>query len=219
MGLDGVELVMEFEETFGVELEDEEVTKTTTPRMVCDLIYSKLKDKDEHSCQTQRAFYMLRKIFVTMFNLERKQVRPDMPFRNLIPKNQEKDRWEQIKTAIAAKQWPILERPLWMTRLLIAVGLVMVGAVICFGGLALGILLLLFYTITTFLLTRPFEICIQPCYQTVRDLIPYTLTSEKLKWSREGVSIFVKQIVIEQLGLDESEYTEDSRFVEDLHMD
>lgn len=154
-----------------------------------------------------------------MFNLERKQVRPDMPFRKLIPKAQEKDIWEQIKTTIAAKQWPGLERPLWLTRLLIAFGIVIVGAVICFGGLALGMLLLILYTITAFLLTRPFEVCIQPCYQTVRDLILYTLTSERLKWSREGISIFVKQIVTEQLGLDESEYTEDSRFVEDFNMD
>ena len=44
MGLDSVELVMEFEETFGVELTDEEVVKTTTPREVGDLVFSKLKD-------------------------------------------------------------------------------------------------------------------------------------------------------------------------------
>jgi acyl carrier protein len=38
MGLDGVELVMSFEEAFGIELKDEEVTETRTPRMVIDLI-------------------------------------------------------------------------------------------------------------------------------------------------------------------------------------
>jgi acyl carrier protein len=36
MGLDSVELVMEFEEAFGIELKDEEVTKIVTPRMVID---------------------------------------------------------------------------------------------------------------------------------------------------------------------------------------
>ena len=34
MGLDGVELVMALEESFGVELKDDEVVKAVTPRMV-----------------------------------------------------------------------------------------------------------------------------------------------------------------------------------------
>ena len=50
MGLDGVELVMEFEEEFGVELKDEEVVDLLTPRLVIDLIYSKLKNLDEQIC-------------------------------------------------------------------------------------------------------------------------------------------------------------------------
>lgn len=47
MGLEIVELILDLEETFGVELKDEEVIEATIPRMICDLIYSKLKDKDE----------------------------------------------------------------------------------------------------------------------------------------------------------------------------
>ncbi len=60
MGLDGVELVMEF----GIELKDEEAVELETPRMVVDLICSKLKNIDEHTCQTQHSFYILRNAFV-----------------------------------------------------------------------------------------------------------------------------------------------------------
>ncbi len=79
--------------------------------------------------------------------------------------------------------------------------------------------LILLYIIAADWLTRSFEVCIPSCYQSIRDLIPYALTSGRLKWTREGVSIFVKQIVMEQLGLDESDYTEDSRFIEDFNLD
>jgi len=41
MGLDSVELVITFEEAFGIELKDGEVAETITPRMVIDLIFSK----------------------------------------------------------------------------------------------------------------------------------------------------------------------------------
>src|SRR3990170_8243586 len=99
MGLDGIELVMEFEEAFGVELKDEEVTKTVTPRMVIDLIFSKLKMADERVCRSQRAFYMVRKVLVQTFGLERKSITPDLRFRDCIPKTREKEAWEQIRAA------------------------------------------------------------------------------------------------------------------------
>lgn len=236
MGLDGVELVMEFEEEFGIELKDEEAVETETPRMVVDLIYSKLKNIDEHTCQTQRTFYILRKAFVKMFELERKSITPDMRFRSLIDKSKEKEIWEQIRIAIAARRWPEFIRPLWMSRVLIAAGFaifivtfctvifysVRVGLVDAQGittAAFLGILPVIPFAIIAARLTRPWKIYIPPEFKSIRDLIPYAVTSDRIKWDREVVSIRVKQIVMEQLGLEESYYTEDSRFIEDFNMD
>ncbi len=86
MGLDSVELVMEFEEAFGVELKDEEVTRIVTPRAVIDLIFSKLKTAGESICRSQRAFYTIRRVLITAFGLERNAVTPDLRFRDWIPK-------------------------------------------------------------------------------------------------------------------------------------
>lgn len=61
MGLDGVELVMELEEAFGVELEDEALVELTTPRKAIDLILSRLETVQENMCLSQRAFYLLRR--------------------------------------------------------------------------------------------------------------------------------------------------------------
>jgi acyl carrier protein/uncharacterized membrane protein len=243
MGLEAVELVMELEEAFGVRLEAGEFSGSPTPRMIGDLIFSKLESTKERSCSSQRAFYLLRRMFISTFSLERKTVTPDMPFRNLIPKARERELWQQMKDVIAARQWPALERPLWMSRSLLVVALVIVGLVICasiyssintgehaisstisamMGGLIRGIVFVMILAVPSLvvvdLLTRSFRVCIPSRFQSIRDLIPYALTSERLKWTREGVSIVIKRIVMEQFGIKESEYTEDSRFIEDFGM-
>ncbi|MBN2314118.1 MAG: hypothetical protein JXM79_09325 [Sedimentisphaerales bacterium] len=225
MGLDSVELVMEFEETFGVELKDQEVVNIYTPRMVGDLIYSKLKATEEGVCQSQRAFYMLRKAFLEMFAVERKSITPDMRFRYLIPKSQEKEVWERLRAAISARSWPSLVLHLRMSRLLIAVGL----AIVCMSifvtifisllGFVGGIVIAFVFLWITNKLTPPYRNCISSQFTTIRDLVPYAITSDNMTWTREQVSSRVKHIVMEQLGVKESNYTEDSRFVEDFGMD
>lgn len=47
MGLDGVEMVMAFENYFGVELENKQCANATTPRLLGDLIFSKLQATDD----------------------------------------------------------------------------------------------------------------------------------------------------------------------------
>lgn len=211
MGLDGVELVMEFEEEFGVELKDEEVVDTVTPRMVIDLICSKLKNIDERTCQTQRTFYILRKAFVKMFGLERKSITPDMPFRNLIEKSKGKKVWEQIRIAVEARDWPGLIRPLWMSRTLIIAGFALFCVMFCtaiysqlrvglndlhgiISAAIFGILLVVPYTIIAVIITNPWKICIPPEFKSIRDLIPYAVTSDRVNLDRELVSIRVKKL-------------------------
>lgn len=116
MGLDGVELVMVLEESFGVELKDDEVGKAVTPRMVGDLIFAQLSATDEKTCQTQRAFYVLRKELRQLFGLHRKQVTLDTPIRPLMPRRKERELWPQLGVAVAARKWPRLVRPRWMSR-------------------------------------------------------------------------------------------------------
>ena len=43
--------------------------------------------------------------------------------------------------------------------------------------------------------------------------------SDGVKWTREEVSVLVKEIVKEQLGVSEDKYTEDSHFINDFGMD
>ena len=69
MGLDSVELVMMCEEIFCVELPDEEVRQTVTPRKLGDLIYSTLKDGHSASWTRKDISDQIRQIVTKKFNV------------------------------------------------------------------------------------------------------------------------------------------------------
>ena len=228
MGLDGVELVMALEESFGVELKDDEVMNIVTPRMVGDLIFSKLSAADAKTCQTQRAFYVLRRGVMKLFGLRRAQVTPGTRIRDFIPRHEERSFWPKLGVAVAARSWPKLVRPAWLSRSITAGGLLLV---VVAGGLAiryeLGVPVALFsglaagigFGILATRLSRPFEICIPQRFTFLRDLVPPVLTSDQVQWTRAQVSELVKKVVMEQLGVPDEKYTEDSDFIHDFGMD
>ena len=237
MGLDGVELVMSLEEAFGIQITDEEATNCRTPRMVIDVIFSKLKTADEHVCRSQRAFYTIRRVLIQTFGLERKSITPDMQLRGWLPRSREKEAWEQIRAILSSHHLPGPVRPLRMTRVLTATTLaifsVTIGATIRLSwgagstlkdeilqGGVLGFFTAGVFGIVAGLLTRPFRVYIPAQFKSIRDLIPRGMAFDRVtEWTREEVAAVVKRLMMEQLGLDESEFTEDSRFVQDLHMD
>lgn len=63
MGLDTVELVMNFEEGFGIAIPDEEAARMRTPRDVLQYAAGRLGAVRGEGCLTQRTFYALRRGF------------------------------------------------------------------------------------------------------------------------------------------------------------
>lgn len=227
MGLDGVELVMAFEEQFGISISDAEAESTVTPGLVVDLIFSRLQATDEKTCQSQRAFHLLRRALMPLANKRRSEIAPDTPLKDLIPRKETQRRWRELKEAVQARSWPTLVRPWWLTvslcgaTLLIFFGLI--GELMRRFSPADGVLPSLVATSVTagfiylaIVNTRRFRACISSRHRRVRDLVPYAITSDEIKWTREQVSQLVRKIVLEQLGIPESKYREDARFVEDL---
>ena len=226
MGLDGVELVMALEEAFGVSISDGDAGQAVTPRMVGDIIFSKLQATDETTCQSQRAFYLLRKAFIRRFNLNRTTIAPDMTFRRLIPINAEPQFWQELKNEIHARSWPALVRPRWMVWLLTAsVCSVFLGSFWMFyeivpvgpenAAMSGAVLAIVTYILSS-RITRRFKVRIPHRMKELRDIVPYAITSDQIKWTREQVSAVVKKIVLEHLGISEAQYREDAHFVKDL---
>lgn len=86
MGLDGVEIVIAWEEAFGISIADADAATLRTPRMAIDLICRKLTIREgEDFCFSQRIFYLLRRSFVTVLACPRAAVTPRTHLGGLIP--------------------------------------------------------------------------------------------------------------------------------------
>lgn len=114
MGLDSVELVMTFEERFGVTITDAEAETCFTPAAVIDLVFGKLRASDAKVCVTQRAFHLLRRGLVQTLAVPRREVRLTSDVRCHGDGRCELEVWNELKSAIQAKRWPELVRPTWL---------------------------------------------------------------------------------------------------------
>ncbi len=111
MGLDGVELVMAWEESFGITITDAEAANLRTPRLATDLIYRKLAAGDTPGpggCLTQRAFYRLRSAFGGAFAVPRARVRPSTLLDSLLPAGRRREHWQALQTRVGVTRFPKL---------------------------------------------------------------------------------------------------------------
>jgi acyl carrier protein len=219
MGLDGVELVLALEESFGVALTDEEAARSVTPAIIIDVIFGKLRASENQYCIAMRAFHLLRKAMVETLHIPRRSVTLSTDVRRFKAGKTDRQIWEELKTALHARRWPPLARPTWLVACLwfLSIGTFCAllisfnGGVAAVGGGAVAIV--------TSRGTRSFRVCIPSRCARVRSLVPFAATSEGISWTRAQVAALVRKVVIEQLALQEGQYREDARFVEDLKLD
>jgi small-conductance mechanosensitive channel len=163
------------------------------------------------------------------FGLRRAEVTPDMPFRRLIPVEKEAVVWGELQHAINARSWPKLGLPPWLRYLQMTLTFSVFAAVFLLfwkvlpvgpeNGVILGLLAMAVFAIIACRVTRRFKTRIPPRYRRIRDIVPYAITSNEIKWTREQVSAIVKLVVQEQLGISDEKYWEDAHFVNDFGMD
>ena len=79
MGLDGVELVMEFEESFGIVLSSDEAAAIRTVGDAYRCILLKLDVRRSSHCETARRFYQIRRVLMDQLGVARRAVRPSTP--------------------------------------------------------------------------------------------------------------------------------------------
>ena len=63
MGLDGVEIVMRTEETFGIEIPNKVAARLLTPAALVDYVAANVPMKATEECRSQQMFYRLRRGF------------------------------------------------------------------------------------------------------------------------------------------------------------
>src|SRR6266536_5366321 len=230
MGLETVELVIRFEEAFGITISDEVAGRMTTPRDVTDYIVTQVATTERSACLSQQAFYFLRSTFSNRLHLQRTAFHPDVPVRTLIPKETRKTVWRQLQTEIGPNALPNLARPLWLFYLLFA-ATIFLAVFVSYATpgmpfqlrLVMGIALLVTLGFTISVVTRPFKTEFRRRFQTVGALVehlilhaPHTFKREQRVWTRGQIADTVRAIIVDVTG--KTNFTEDSHFINDMRL-
>lgn len=228
MGLDGVELIMELEDEFGVSLPDDKMTECRTPRELIEIIWSLLRGADVAGCPSQRAFYMLRRVVTETLKVPRRDIRPDTPVRSLVRGRNDIETWRRLRGAVGGFRWPRMRRPWWLRAMLLGAVLGLTYSVLKLPyvlpsdmhGVAACVAAMVVVPIVSALLLVVTRGWLRiPLYDsTLAALTPYVQSPKCFPRSRDEVAERVKRITMEQLGLGEEHYTEDSDFVKDFNM-
>lgn len=225
MGLDGVELVMAFEEAFAVQISDADAEKMITPRDVVDFVFRTRNSKTKGPCLTRRAFHQLRLRLMNEGH-PRAEIRLETQLPAFFPRTGRCEKWKRVRGDFASRQWPDLVRPKWLTNFLTATVLVSSIAIaypiVDSNEILLALVFVAVFGIFAERVTRTFATEFPLGLATIADLSKTVslgisgllLPVEAL--DRESISQIVKQIVLEQLGIAEAEYAEDKFFVRDF---
>ena len=110
MGLDSVELVMAFEETFQVSIRDVEAENLVTPQHVVDLIVAKLglQDGPPSLSLGEQAFARLRE-GLQASGIPEALVTPEQSLEVIFPNRyRRRADWHRLQQHLAARHWPRL---------------------------------------------------------------------------------------------------------------
>ena len=107
MGLDTVELVMAFEDEFGIDIPDEPASRMLTVDDTVRYVVARLVEKPAPAgvCQTARSFYRLRRELMNRFDTPRAAVRPDAAIGQLVPERS-RGQWSKIADASGLRREP-----------------------------------------------------------------------------------------------------------------
>lgn len=231
MGLEIVELVIRFEEAFGIAISDEVATRMTTPREVADYIETKVAVADGSACLSQQAFYFLRGGFSHRLHLPRNAFHPEVSLENLIPKQDRRQLWIQLQREMGPRALPDLARPVWLFYSLCGCT-VFLAVLLSYAmprlqfqlGLVIGIALIFALGSLLAFVTRPLKTEFRRRFQTVDGLVehlllhsPHTFKHEQRRWTRAQVADTVRAIVVDVTG--KTNFTDDSHFINDMHLD
>ena len=227
MGLDAVEIIMEVEDAFGIQIEDSEAEKLLTPGQLIDLVLLKTSWVQPDACLTQRAFHRFRGFCVGAWGIQRNRIKPKSLLEELVP-GPERPRFIDALGQSLRIATPALRRPQWLIALLMGAA-TLSGLAVATVSIQLGVNFWI-----PALLTIPVIGYAGACatthlrrefpngFVTAGDLSRWVMSCKPdlavpatTGWARQQVAERVKTIVIDQLGC-AKHYREDARFIEDL---
>lgn len=106
MGLDGVEIIMRTEETFGIEIPDKMAQEILTPAALVEFVAANVPMKPTEECLSQQLFYRLRRGFRSQLKALSSTFTLDTPLKEILHKDQWPQVWEAIRAEVGQPEWP-----------------------------------------------------------------------------------------------------------------
>jgi acyl carrier protein len=238
MGLDGVELVMEMEETFGIVIEGRDAVQIETVGQAYRYILGRVELRADAPCPSATLFYRLRRNLLARSGVDRSAIRPSSRIDDFLPFADRRAAWVGLGDGLGVslprlvfaswQRWLVLDVGLACGMACLVVGLVFEGVLPRTVMPAMGVLgltiaagsFVALRTLTPFASTIP-----QGC-ETIRGIVLATLgrQPEPAKgvartWHPDEVWATLRELISEQLGVAREEVTEEKHFVYDFGMD
>ncbi|WP_407642948.1 acyl carrier protein [Corallincola holothuriorum] len=204
MGLDAVELVIACEDEFGIAIPDEAAGSITTPGMLTDYIYKRLRTAESSFCPSQHGFYHVRQVMMKSLGARREQLRPDSEMKAFLAGDIDiKSVWRQLSEALGdADLSPLEINPkarmtlFWLFPVLLAGTLYLWNISLPLSGVV-GVI----YMMVAEFIAQYFRDTIPQKYQYLKDFIPYVTSSNEKLWQRDDVLARVMELTSEQSGV------------------
>ncbi|MDR2690265.1 MAG: acyl carrier protein [Azoarcus sp.] len=230
MGLDVVELILEVEKSFGVEIPDADAYKMQTPGDLADWVAAHVKTGKNAFCRSQARFHRLRALLMDA-SVPRKKIRLSVPLVALLQgKNALRDFWARLNAAPnVSRHLPHLELPSTLQTMITTIN-------IC-GSFVLALILYLsvksseamhffltwlvlyfLFLFLTYRLTDHKKTQLPQPLGDVASLLPFVEIPTSV-WTRETI---LERIILETsgiTGIPMGEISERAHFVKDLNMD
>ena len=233
MGLDSVELVMEFEKKFGIEIPDADAEKLTTVGSVHEYIYNRIQSAKSNHCLSQHLFYKIRLYCSEYFRVPKSTINIKTNLNQLFPIQNRKAEYKKFSAATELAV-PDLGLSHLKSRLL-----KLTGSISILGSLIVVFLLTTFFSYSkwlymipvlgvffTVLLSRlldPYRTTIKP--MLVKDYIyklislNYTQLTENNHLTRQEIISVINQVIVDKIGVDMEEISPEKSFTDDLGVD
>ncbi|MHB9081552.1 MAG: phosphopantetheine-binding protein [Pirellulaceae bacterium] len=227
MGLDGVELVMDVEDHFGITIKDSEAEQIRTVGDLVALIRSRIEAATTQACPMMLAFLMLRQVVRDIVNDEAFRMRPRDRLATLLSPHHRRQLWHRLPDILGTLPRS-LRRPQLLRMILVSSSILLLLAATAFAASDWHILpLTLFLAIALIFLlwfaTAPY--CTMPPtgWVTMGDIahriVGTTVATTNLVLDDdEAVLRELRPIIIDTLGVDATEIVTTARFIEDLGM-
>jgi acyl carrier protein len=230
MGLDSVELIMEIETAFKITILDSEVEKIFTVGDLYNCVWKHLQLRQTELCKTQMIFYRLKRYAQFNFGFTKPQLLLHINPNAILPVAQRQQHYQHMASALNLKLPPLrfsqhIED--WLSRVgtsVFLIALAVLGYYVFYMeyngwwfALLLPLLLLLSFINQQLNIYRT-QIDAPDLGSFTKKIFAINYTSEELTstLSKKEAEILIKQIIVDKIGVDESEVIPSASLTDDL---